>query len=53
MPGATGPPTALAEPDPGEEEDDERQDDELDGQRDAVRVMADQPRESTHSPPTV
>jgi len=47
-------PTAtLAHPDPGEEKDDEREDDQLDRQREPVGVMGDQPRDSTHRPPTV
>ena len=43
----------LPDPDPREQEDDEREDDQLDGEREPVGVMGDQPRDSTHRPPTV
>ena len=47
------PPATLADPDAGEQEDDEREDDQLDSQREPIGVMGDQPRDSTHRPPTV
>ena len=47
------PPATLAEPDSREQKHDEREDDQLDGQREPVGVMGDQPRDSTHRPPTV
>jgi hypothetical protein len=50
---ASDAPSPLAEPDPAEHEDDEDHDGAFGGQGDPVRVVGDQPRESTHNPPTV
>ena len=44
---------SLAQPDPAEEDDEREEDRGLDRQRQAARMVRDQPRDSTHRPPTV
>ena len=51
LPRDTPPP--LAEPDAAEEEDEKDRDGSFYGEREPLRMVRDQPRESTHRPPTV
>ena len=46
-------PSPLAEPDAAEEQDEKYRDGGFHGECEPVRMVSDQPRESTHRPPTV
>ena len=50
---AVEPTAPLAKPEPAEPGDENREHAELDREREPLGVVGDQPRESTHSPPTV